>query len=124
MAPSTTVAMDAPMMLVRRPMKSAQNAPSAQPAGDAITSTSVYSNERVIVMPCCKKNCGSQVTKPNIRVLTVTSTQLPTTMRSSSGGRASIAKFVTGAGAGGTGGGNAVAALFSIVVKIASASSL
>src|SRR5262249_60294801 len=94
MAQSTRVAMDAPMMLLRRPMKSAQKEPSAQPAGDAITSTSVYSNERVMVRPCCRKNCGSQVTKPKIRVLTVISTQLPTIMRSSSGGRASAMELV------------------------------
>src|ERR1700730_16904692 len=86
MAPSTTVAKDAPMMLFRRPTKSAHRAPSAQPAGDAITSTRVYSNERVMVRPCCTKNCGSQVTKPKIKVLTVINTQLPTIMRNSSGG--------------------------------------
>src|SRR5262249_2712246 len=122
MAPSTTVAMDAAMMLLRRPMKSAQKAPTAQTAGDAITSTKVYSNERVMVRPCCTKNCGSHVTKPKINVLMVISTQLPTIMRNSSGGRASAAKSAGGAGATGTTAGNTVAALFSIAAIIASAS--
>ena len=125
MAPSTTVATDAPMMLMRRPMKSAHRAPSAQPAGDAIASTRVYSNERVMVRPCCTKNCGSQVTKPKIKVLTVISTQLPTIMRNSNGGRASAARFGrAGTAPHGTTAGNAVAAPFSIAAIMASASSL
>src|SRR5262252_3011242 len=124
MAPNTMVAMDAPMMLIRRPTKSAQKAPSAQPAGDAVTSTNVYSNERVMVRPCCTKNCGSQVTKPKINVLMVISTQQPTIMRNSSGGRASAAKSARGTGAGGGTGGNGVTNRFSIAVIMASAASL
>ena len=44
-----------------------------------------------MVRPWRRKNCGRKITKPKISVLMVISTQLPTSMRCSSGGASSRA---------------------------------
>src|SRR5262245_25655354 len=78
-----------------------------------------------MVRPCCRKNCGSQVTNPKISVLIVISNQLPTIIRGSSDGVASEARlnFPVGAEGNGNGNGPALADSFSIRCIKASASS-
>jgi hypothetical protein len=79
-----------------------------------------------MVRPWRRKNCGRKITKPKINVLMVTSAQLPTRRRCSSGG-ASRASALTGFAArvgAGVGSGPAVAASFSIAFIRASASSV
>ena len=58
-----------------------------------------------MLMPCCPKKVGSQLTKPKISVLTVISTTLPTTSRGSRAGLNNEAKVQTGVGTAGAGGG-------------------
>src|SRR5262249_32936294 len=81
-------------------------------------------SERVTVSPPATKNCGSHVTNPKISVLTVISTQLPTTMRLSKSPCSSDARVNCGVGTGAAGGGSgpAAEASFSIAASIASAS--
>src|SRR5262245_6271333 len=99
-------------MVRRRPSVSAQNAPDMAPNGVPGVITKVYAKDRVIVRPCCRKNCGSQVTKPKIRVLMVMSAQLPTIIRGRRTGdnRDARLKPVAVAGAAGAGNGPAASA--------------
>src|SRR5215469_1333897 len=74
------------MIVGRRPMRSAANAPSTQPTGAAKEIIKVYEKDLVNVRPWRMKKVGNQVTKPKIRVLTTMSPIEPTTSRGSSVG--------------------------------------
>src|SRR5882762_8610736 len=56
-----------------------------------------------MLIPCCPKKVGSQLTKPKISVLTVISTTQPTTSRGSKAGLNSEANVQSGVGTAGAG---------------------
>src|SRR5258708_34140698 len=87
MPPKRMVSTEAPMMAGLRPMESAVSAPMAAPTGAPILMRKEYLKELAMLRPSWTKKEGSQVTKPEIKVLAARTTVAPTKRREKSCGR-------------------------------------